>query len=54
MWRGLLGIEGQTLAEKRAAVNGTSLFYTIALWMDCLVSIELRPADGSMASHSGG
>lgn len=27
MWRGLLGIEDQTLAEKRAAVNGTNLFF---------------------------
>lgn len=27
MWRGLLGIERQTLAEKRAASNGTNLFF---------------------------
>jgi hypothetical protein len=27
MWRSLIGIEEQTLAEKRAAVNGTNLFF---------------------------
>lgn len=27
MWRALLGIERQTLAEKRAASNGTNLFF---------------------------
>lgn len=27
MWRALIGIERQTLAEKRAAYNGTNLFF---------------------------
>ena len=42
MWRGIVGLEEQTRAEKRAAVNGTNLFFGALIGAN-LGSLEVLP-----------